>query len=378
MFNNLKKLICMSLLALMLLSSVSASADVTYMNTPVYITANVLNAYQSANTNSKVLGVMTYGEVMQMLYFSGSWACIRNAKGQTGYCDLSGLSTKNPNTLNEVVYANANNTPVYHKASASYKKLGHIQQNTMLNVVAMTSDGQWLRVKNGSTYGYVLRSQVSTGPVVTHGALVQPTVYVNSENAYAVTSKLGGGRTMGNISHGQAYTLLASNSTYAAIRNHKGQIGYCPLNILSTQNTNNLNATMYAQVSGNMLYSNSVIKGEGRYLKKGSAVTVVAKSPEGGWYRVLYGGKYYYVKSVLLDMQPASGSGRQVYSAMNSALYAKANYNSARVGSTYANEMLYLLGMSRHGALVKTASGSIGYLPIDLLEPFEWTFAVRR
>ena len=87
--------------------------------TTVYIVSNTLKAYASASTSSRSLGTMSYGESMTLLDSSGSWACIRNSSGAVGYCLLSGLSTKNPNSYNETVYINANNIPVYRKPLTS-------------------------------------------------------------------------------------------------------------------------------------------------------------------------------------------------------------------------------------------------------------------
>ena len=374
MFKILRRILCACMLMLILLP---AQAEVTYAKSKVYIISNTLNAYQKASTSSKVLGVMSYGENMTMLAFSGGWVRIRNAKGQIGYCKLSGLSTLNPNNLDETVYAKDANTPVYQKPGASYKKIAHVKQNAELNVVAMTGNEKWLRVKNGSKYGYVSVDDVSREPVSTTSYAKK--VYIVSENASTVYSGKGGGKNLGSISHGQSYTLLSTSGKYARVKNSKGQIGYCLAELLSTENPNNMNATMYAQVSGNMLYTNSLLKGEGKYLKKGAKVTAVAETPEGGWYRVKYGGKFYYVKSILLNDEPAPDGGREVYaSSDNTKVYAKASFSSKKLTTVNSNDTLRLVGMNKQGAKVKTESGVTGYIPIGLLEPYTWTFTVRK
>lgn len=378
MFKYLKRILCASLSLLMFLSLFPAHAAGFDARTKVYIISNTLKAYQSKSTSSKVLGVMTYGESMTMISFSGDWVKIKNSKGQVGFCKLTGLSTQNPNNLKETVYAKANKTPVYRKASTSYNKMANVKQNYKFNVVAMTPDGQWLRVKNGSKYGYVQVDDVSKNAVSTHGALTAKNVWVNWENAVQVTSGKGSGKNLGLISHGQKFTLLATSGKYSKIKNSKGQIGWCPSEILTTKNPNDENATMYAQVSGNILYTNSIIKGAGKKLSKGAKVTVVAESPEGGWYRVKYNSKYYYVSSILLSDEKAPDGGREVYSTTDTSLYAKASYSSRKVCEISEGESLYLIGVSNSGAKVKTAFGKTGYLPIGILEPSVWTFAVSQ
>jgi len=374
MFKRIKSLLCACLIVLLLTGVGLAKAE-GIVPTKVYIIANTLNAYQRMDTNSRVLGVMTYGEDMTMLSFSGSWVQIRNAKGQIGYCALNGLSTQNPNTLNEVVYAKQNNTLVYQKASTTYNrnKYVRVKMNYPFRVVAATPDKQWFRVRNGSIYGYVRLDDVSATPVNTtvHGAITSRIVFVNSENAVAVTSGMGTGSSMGTISHGQRYMLLGISGNWARIRNSASKVGYCPKDVLTTDNTNKLNQTMYAQVGGAILYPNSILKsGSAKQLRKNAAVTVVARTPEGGWYRVLVGGKPYYVPSVLLDAQPAAAGGMELLCTSSTKLYASPNLSSAVTGSVFAGESVILRGVSGTGAQVGTLSGATGYVPFGCLRKY--------
>ena len=378
MLKLLKRSLSIALAALMLMSVFPVCAEGFGANSKVYIIKNTLNAYKSKSTSSKVLGVMTYGENMTMVSFSGDWVKIKNAKGQIGYCKLTGLSSQNPNTLDETVYAKNSKTVVYHKASTSYKKLKTVKQNTKLNVVAATPDGKWFRVKNGKNYGYVRVEDVNKNPVSTHGAITSKKVWVVSDGAVEVTSKKGGGKDMGLISHGQSYTLLSVSGNYSKIKNAKGQVGWCRSDILSTDNPNKENATMYTQVGGNILYTNSIIKGSGKYIKKGAKVTMVAETPEGGWYRVKYNGKYYYIDSIFLDDEKAPEGGRTVYCRDDEYIYAKPSFSAKKVTKVEAYEELYLVGSSKGAAKVKTASGKTGYIPTGMLEPSVWTFAVPK
>lgn len=126
----------------------------------VYIISNTLKAYKSKSTSSKVLGVMTYGESMRLLSSSGEWAKIRNSSGATGYCKLSGLSSKNPNTLDSTVFVMVDKTPVYAKPGTNYRVLGRMSINSTLTALAKTSDGRWYRVKKGNRIGYIAAANV--------------------------------------------------------------------------------------------------------------------------------------------------------------------------------------------------------------------------
>ena len=151
MLKTFRKIICACVAVLMLTSLLPVHGEAFGAGTRVYIIANTLNAHRDASASSEVLGTMSFGESMTMLAFSNDWVKIRNSKGQVGYCKLTGLSNRDPNTLNETVYAKVSLTPVYQKPGTLYKKV-NVKQNTKLNVVAVTPDGKWMRVKNGSVY----------------------------------------------------------------------------------------------------------------------------------------------------------------------------------------------------------------------------------
>ena len=127
----------------------------------VYISANTLNAYKSASSSSKVLGVMSYGESMTLLATSGDWAQIRNSANAVGYCKLSGLTATNPNNLDVRVYVSSASAKVYKKPSTSADVLTTVKLNDSFTAVAITADSAWARVKSGSSYGYIQASKLS-------------------------------------------------------------------------------------------------------------------------------------------------------------------------------------------------------------------------
>lgn len=368
MFKNFRKIICACMALLMILSLMPVYAE-GFSGTRVYIISNTLSAHEDASASSRLLGTMTFGESMIMLSFSNDWVKIRNNRGQVGYCKLTGLSNRDPNTLNETVYAKAEYTPVYQKPGTLYRKV-NVRQNAKLNVVAATPDGKWFRVKNGSIYGFVQTSDVSKAPLSVHGALVAQKMYVSCENTCTVTTGKGTGKVIGRVSHGQSFTVWETSGRYARIRNSKGQTGWCISEILTTKDPNIYNKTMYAQVSGNILYPNAILRGSAKKISKDAAVTVVAVSPEGGWCRVKYGSGYYYVPSIFLDTEKAPASGRKVHIWDDSeTIYAKASFSSSKVATVKNSDVLYLAGASGSGAKVRTAGGKTGYLPIGTLEP---------
>ena len=371
MLKTIRKIICACMATLILTSLLPVYAEGFGSGTRVYIIDNTLSAHQDASASSKVLGTMSFGESMTMLSFSNDWVKIRNSKGLVGYCKLTGLSNRDPNTLNETVYAKISPTPVYQKPGTLYKKVS-VKQNTKLNVVAVTPDGKWMRVKNGTVYGFVQASDVSKEALNVHGALVAQKMYVNCDNTCTVTTGKGTGKVIGRVSHGQAFMVLETSGRYSRIRNSKGQTGWCLSEILTTKDPNIYNKTMYAQVGGSILYPNSILRGSAKKISKNAAVTVVAVSPNGGWCRVKYNGSYYYVCSIFLDTEKASESGRKVHVWDSSeTLYAKASFSSKKVATVKNSDVLYLIGVSGTGAKVRTAGGKTGFLPIGTLKPID-------
>jgi len=370
MLKIFRKLICTCMALMMVISLLPVHAEAFGAGARVYIISNTLSAHKEADASSKVLGTMSFGESMTMISFSGSWVKIRNSKGQVGYCKLTGLSNRDPNALTEAVYAKSANTPVYQKPGTLYKKLANVKQNAKLNVVAATPDGDWLRVKNGSRYGFVQADTVSKEPLSVHGALIAQKMYVECETTCPVTTGKGTGKQIGRVSHGQSFMVLETSGRYAKIRNSKGQTGWCISEILTTKDPNIYNKTMYAQVSGSLLYPNAILRGSAKKISKNAAVTVVAVSPEEGWCRVKYGRSYYYVPSIFLDTEKAPASGRKVHIwDASETIYSKASFSSSKVATVKNSDVLYLTGASGSGAKVRTASGKTGYLPIGTLKP---------
>lgn len=134
-----------------------------------YVVSATLKVYKKASKSSKVLGVMAYGEKISVLATSGKWARIKNSSGSIGYCAKSGLSAKNPNTLNKKLYAKQDGVKVYKKPGTSSGVITKLKKNACCRAVALTPNGKWFRLKNGDKYGYVQASKMSKQKVSQSG-----------------------------------------------------------------------------------------------------------------------------------------------------------------------------------------------------------------
>jgi uncharacterized protein YgiM (DUF1202 family) len=129
-----------------------------------YVTANTMPVYQYPNPLSKLLGTMSYGEDVSVLAWQDGWMKLQNHKGQIGYCEIGSLSRNNP-AFEIFGYVREAGAYVYSKPSPEYKVIAKVTMGDELKVVGMTKDKNWLRVQNGSKYGYVLRELMSKTPI---------------------------------------------------------------------------------------------------------------------------------------------------------------------------------------------------------------------
>lgn len=151
------------LMFILLFSISGAFADSTANVTRGYVTANTMKVYQYPSPLSKCLGTMSYGEDVTVLSLKEGWMKVQNDKGEIGYCETGSLSKKNP-VLDMFGYVKETGAYIHAKPGFGWKVIARADMGDELHVVGMTKDKQWLRVKNGNTYGYVLTELVSKTP----------------------------------------------------------------------------------------------------------------------------------------------------------------------------------------------------------------------
>ena len=349
--------------------------DIPLVST-VYISANTLVAYSSPSTSSKNLGTMSYGERMTLLGVDGSWAKIQNSSGAVGYCKLDGLTIENPNSLNTTIYVTETGAKLYAKPTTSATVLGTLKQNAKYTAVAMTTDKVWLRLKNGSSYGYLLTDYASTDEVDDPAPGVTGTVYISANTLVAYSSPSTSSKSLGTMSYGESMLLLGVDDGWAKIQNSSGAVGYCKFGGLTNVNPNNLNLTMYAQSNGVKLYAKPLTTATvSRTINQGDSVIVIAVTGDGAWARVNLGsGKYAYAqtKSISETKPDGDDSGitdikkKTVYiSATTLAVYASPSTSSASLGTMSFGESLSCTGVNSTWARVVNSSGALGYCKLS-------------
>ncbi|MGN0185429.1 MAG: SH3 domain-containing protein [Aristaeellaceae bacterium] len=349
----------------------------TPLDSTVYVGSNTLPVYASASTSSKLLGTMSYGESMTLVALhSNTWAQVRNSSGAVGYCKLDGLTIENPNSLNTTIYVTETGAKLYAKPTTSATVLGTLKQNAKYTAVAMTTDKVWLRLKNGSSYGYLLTDYASTEEVDDPTPGVTGTVYISANTLVAYSSPSTSSKSLGTMSYGESMLLLGVDDGWAKIQNSSGAVGYCKFGGLTNVNPNNLNLTMYAQSNGVKLYAKPLTTATvSKTINQGDSVTVIAVTGDGAWARVNLGsGKYAYVqtKSISETKPDGDDSGitdikkKTVYiSATTLAVYASPSTSSASLGTMSFGESLSCDGVNSTWARVINSSGTVGYCKLS-------------
>ena len=350
--------------------------------TTVYIVANTLKAYTSASTSSKSLGTMSYGESMTLLSTSGSWACIRNSSGAVGYCLLSGLSSKNPNSYNEKVYINANNIPVYRKPLTSSGVMMKLKLNSSYTAVAITADGAWTRLKNSKYYGYVQSKYISGSiiedepevdlPVEIPSEEVTETVYVSENTASFYAEPDSTSKLLGTMVFGQALGLISVDDGWAKVKNDNSTIGYCRYMDITRYDPNTLSTMLYAVRDGVKVYTQPVSgAGVAVTLQINDAYTMIATTPDGLWARLSMGdGQYAYgelvdfsEKKVAEDDSPIKDITPKTVYVVSTVLpcYAQNNTSAKILGTMSFGESFTCTGSGEGWARIVNDDGDVGF-----------------
>ena len=295
-------------LVCLLMSMVSLGSTALADSKTVYVASNTLKVYQKASSSSKTLGTMSYGEKMTCTAVDGSWAEVKNGDGDVGYCKKSGLTTDNPNTLDEKVYLSKAGVKVYKKPSTSadvMMKSTEDNLNDSYTAVAITEDGDWYRLKNGKYYGYVRDKYVITAAEKKaqeekeeeKEQELNETVYVAKATLKVYQKASSSSSVLGTMSYGEKLTRVGEDGSWSKVKNSSGDVGYCKTSSLTEKNPNNKDEPVYAKKDGVKVYdlpdddSDVVAK-----LSEGDEMTLVAEVSS-SWRRVKVSGEYGYVLS---------------------------------------------------------------------------------
>ena len=331
----------------------------------VYVVSNTLKVYAKVSTASRVLGTLSYGEKMTCLATNSGWAAVRNDSGAIGYCKTGGLSTRNPNDLNVKAYITASNVPVYRKPDTSSGVMMRVKKNSSYTAVAVTQDGDWVRLKNGKYYGYVQAKYVSRSAADDGESALNTSVYISVNTVQGYDRPSTSGKVMGTLCYGEKYTLISVSGDWAYIQNAAGRRGYCQTSALTTKDPNAYSQMVYAAQDGAKVYKKPLTSsGVMKTLERGEGYLGVARTPDGEWLRLKNGGSYGYVQAKYFSTTKPDASEPEsvIYvGATTLKVYKRPDSGSGALGTVCFGESMTLLSVDDGWACVRNAAGAVGY-----------------
>lgn len=339
--------------------------------TTVYIADNTLVAYQKQSTSSKSLGTMSFGEDYTLLAVDDGWAMIRNSSGAIGYCRYGGLTTVDPNSLNDIYYVQRNSVPVYSKPLTSSSVLARYKTDDPLSIVAISSDQKWLRVQ-GNRYGYVLAQDVSKEKV---GVTADPsviesvtpkTVYISANTLTVYQDNSTTSKVLGVMSYGESLTITGKGDIWARVKNSSGAVGYAKLSGLTDDNPNTSSITLYVQSNGVKAYDMPSTSATSLgTMSINTKLTGLCYTPDGTWVRVKNSsGKIGYVQSVHLSSSTANPNSKlidAVVSLAKAQLGKKYVYASEGPNTFDCSGLTYYVFKNAAGVTLKRTAYQQGY-----------------
>ena len=336
----------------------------------VYVVSNTLKVYAKVSTASRVLGTLSYGEKMTCLATNSGWAAVRNDSGAIGYCKTGGLSTRNPNDLNVKAYITASNVPVYRKPDTSSGVMMRVKKNSSYTAVAVTQDGDWVRLKNGKYYGYVQAKYVSRSAADDGESALNTSVYISVNTVQGYDRPSTSGKVMGTLCYGEKYTLISVSGDWAYIQNAAGRRGYCQTSALTTKDPNAYSQMVYAAQDGAKVYKKPLTSsGVMKTLERGEGYLGVARTPDGEWLRLKNGGSYGYVQAKYFSItKPDAPLNTSVYISVNTVQgYDRPSTSGKVMGTLCYGEKYTLISVSGDWAYIQNAAGRRGYCQTSAL-----------
>ena len=345
-----------------------APAATAQTNTVMYVTASTAKLYKKADEKSRRMGTVNFGDQITVTATQGDWAQVKSAKGTTAYIRLSDLSAADPNVLNKTVYAQLQRVPVYRIPRKRSGRVKNLKKGDTITMVAITSDGLWSRVTDGTKYGFVPTVYLDDAPQATGTpvwcASGSTAVMVNPNNWIEISK----------LSFGQEVFLVGytSNNPIAKIRSAKGYVAYCDASALSTANPATLTTPVYSQVSGKILFASASETARRYNINKNMRLTLLGIDSSQYWALVKMDKRKRYVPYIFLGNTRPGKNYKVVVTNQDAPIYQGQDANSAVLATLPMGTRLYLTGIGDSGAKVTTVSDGVtqamnGYVPLEYL-----------
>ena len=272
------------------------------------VNSNVFLRKGPGTSYSKIVVLKKGAKVDIVAKSSNNWYKVKYGKG-FGYVYSKYVTVKSetPTNKEDVAY-NATGTVktnvyVRKTASTSAKKLGLLKKGTQVTIVAKNYTGNWYKVKYNKGFGYVSSKYVTVKSAPTHEDVVFDATGTVKTNVYVRETASTSAKKLGLLKKGTEVTIVAKNYTgnWYKVKYNKG-FGYVSSKYVTVKAapthedvvfdaTGTVKANVYVRETANTSAKKLGL------LKKGTQVTIVAKTSTEAWYKVKYNDGYGYVSS---------------------------------------------------------------------------------
>ena len=334
--------------------------------------------YKSARSTNEKVTTVGYGTDVQLQAVDGSWALVK-ANGREGYIHFSGLLSKNPNTLDEVMYAKEDDLPVYSLATSESSVLKTLKRNAKVTCVAKFGSS-WCRVKIDGKYGYIRAGKLAaeksdtasvssaSKSASTHSSSVSKTMYVGTAYCTVYSSARSTSEKVTVVGYGVEVQVKAADGSWLFVRAN-GKEGYVRDSSLVAKNPNTLNKTMYAEEDDLPVYQLATSESSTlKTIKRNTKVTCVAEYGN-SWYRVKINGAYGYIRASKLSVEKSDAPSTSAASVSSSAhsstvsktMYVGNAYNTVYSSARSTGEKVTVVGYGTE-VTVKSVEGSWAFV----------------
>jgi len=292
---------------------------------------------------------------------------VQTEQGLSGFCQLSSLSQADPNTMSKQMYAQVSKLAMSKSPTEKSGRVRTLQRDETVTVLAITPDGQWSRVTDGSKTGFVPTWCLDDAPYAEGTAvwccLGSTDLMVNPDAWIRVSS----------LSYAQQVRLLGylNNNTIAKIRSDKGYVSYCDVNALTTADPATLSTPVYAQATGYVLSNGTGSDASHFNLKKNTMMTLLGVDPNRNWALVKTGKRKLYIPYVFLGNDRPGKAYKVVINNQDAPLYQSYKEDAAILGTLPMGTRLNLLGGNGSFAKVSTVTSGgqsvTGFIGIQYL-----------
>lgn len=257
----------------------------SYKSRTIYMDRNKVesvNVYESASTNSKVIGT-AYSDLARTCVFEeNGFAKVKYGDGY-GYVELKNWTNKR--VTKKLYVGNAGKVSLRKSASSNSTLMGYVYKGD--EIVDMGRKGSWVRVSQGNKSGYIPEKYVLKSKPETEYMYINTKKYLKIPVYEEASTK---SRELGYAHSHKALTVLTKGKKYTIIK-YAGGHGYV-LNSALVEKRVVIKATVSASKATVFTGPGSNYASKGT-IKKGTAVSIMGY--KNSYARIKYGEEEGYV-----------------------------------------------------------------------------------